>query len=592
MKGAGRRAAPAPRAAQIILLLGLALIGGGRADAVQTAGSVDRFQIEEGGVTLEISALRDDLVRVRAGLGALPEDASWAVPQAVRGRSQPLDLVQTAAGARLSTHTLRVFVEAKTLRLRIEDAQGHVVLDDAPGQALALGHDAADHGVHLRKSRPADVHYFGLGDKAGPLDRRGEAFALWNTDAFGFSESTDPLYKAIPFVLGVDESGRSFGLLFDNTWRSYFDFGRSERNVLAFGAEGGSVDYYVMAAAEPKAVVEAYAYLTGIAPLAPLWTLGFQQSRYSYGTDGEARAIARRLRSDRIPADALYLDIDYQDRNRPFTVSATAFPDLRRFIADLRQMDLRVVLITDLHVAAAPGQGYLPYDTGIAQQVFLRRPDGSPYVANVWPGPAVFPDFSRTHARDWWGGLYAGFLGAGASGFWNDMNEPAIFDVREKTMPLNVVHRIEEPGFAVRDASHAEMHNVYGMLNSRATYEGLLRLAPDRRPFVLTRASYAGGQRYAATWTGDNTSSWNHLRLSVSMLNNLGLSGFAYAGDDIGGFAGSGPSPTCSRAGSKSARSTRSFAIMPQRGRRPRNRGWADRSMKRSGAATSKRGIA
>jgi alpha-glucosidase len=499
---------------------------------------VDRYQLDRNGVTLQISALRDDIIRIRAGRGGLPEDASWAVPPAVRSRTQAMELSQTPTGVELRTRDLRVLIVRASLRLRIEDTQGHLVLDDAPGEALVF-----DRGIHLRKAMPLDAHYFGLGDKTGPLDRRGESFVLWNTDAGGFGESTDPVYKSIPFVLGVDETGRSFGLLFDNTWRSYFDFGKTERDTLAFGADAGPVDYYVMAAAEPKAVVQAYAYLTGAAPLAPLWSLGFQQSRYSYENESQARAVVDRLRADHIPADVLYLDIDYQDHNRPFTVSAEAFPDLPRLIADLESKDLRVVLITDLHIARLPDQGYRPYDTGVANDVFLKRPDGSPYVAEVWPGPAVFPDFSRERVRDWWGGLYADFVRSGVAGFWNDMNEPAIFNVREKTMPLDIVHRIEEAGFQSRDASHAEMHNVYGMLNSRATYEGLLRLAPDRRPFVLTRASFAGGQRYSATWTGDNTSSWNHLRLSVAMLNNLGVSGFAYCGDDIGGFEGAGPSP-------------------------------------------------
>ncbi len=499
---------------------------------------VDRYEVNRDGVALQITALRDDIIRVRAGAGGLGEDASWAVAAGVRGQHRPMDLTQHGSNDELRTRDLRLSVDRTTLRLRVEDASGGVVLEDAPGPALAF-----QRGVHLRKAMPAAMHYFGLGDKAGPLDRRGEAFTLWNTDAGGFGESTDPLYKAIPFVLGVAEAGGSFGLLFDNTWRSYFDFGKSERDVLAFGAEGGAVDYYVMAAAAPKGVVEAYAYLTGIAPLAPLWSLGFQQSRYSYATESEARGIAGRLRAERIPADVIYLDIDYQDRNRPFSVSSAAFPDLPRFIADLKAEDFRVVLITDLHIARAPGENYRPYDSGAAADLFLRRPDGSPYVAEVWPGAAVFPDFSREAAGVWWGGLYADFVRDGAAGFWNDMNEPAIFGVREKTMPLDTVHRIEEPGFAPRAASHAEMHNVYGMLNSRATFRGLLRLTPDVRPFVLTRASYAGGQRFAATWTGDNTSSWNHLRLSTAMLNNLGVSGFGYAGDDIGGFEGAGPSP-------------------------------------------------
>jgi alpha-glucosidase len=526
------------------LAAALAILCAGTAVGKGAGGEVERFEIRRNGVTMRISAPRDDIIRVRAAQGELGEDASWAVAPGVRSAVRPMRLMRDGAAAVLRTQAMVVRIDRMSLRLTILDAQGRVVLDDAPHRALEF--DAARArgrtGMRLRKQMPADAHYFGLGDKTGPLDRRGEAFTLWNTDAYGFGESTDPLYKSIPFVLGVLESGRSFGLFFDNTWRSYFDFGKSERDTLSFGAEGGAVDYYVTAAADPKGVLRAYAYLTGSAPLPALWTLGFQQSRYSYGSDAEVRAIADRLRTDHIPADAVYLDIDYQDRNRPFTVSAAAFPDLPKLVADLNAIDLRVVLITDLHIAEAPDQGYRPFDSGSAQGAFVRRPDGRPYVGEVWPGPSVFPDFSRARVREWWGGLYADFARAGVAGFWNDMNEPAIFKVREKTMPLDVVHRIEEPGFAARDASHAEIHNVYGMLNSRATYEGLLRLNPQQRPFVLTRASFAGGQRYAATWTGDNTSTWNHLRLSTAMIVNLGLSGFAYAGDDIGGYAGAGPS--------------------------------------------------
>ena len=516
----------------------LALVAVGLLVPAASSGAVDHFQVDRDGLKLDISAPRDDIIRVRAGLHALPEDASWAVSASVRRELQPMSVSESGSTVVLRTRSLVVRLDRVTLHLMIEDVQGNVVLADAPGPSLVLERTH----TRLRKLMPVDAHYFGLGDKTGPLDRRGGAFTLWDTDAFGFGEASDPLYKAIPFVLGVLETGRSFGLFFDSTWRSFFDFGKSERDTLSFGAEGGDVDYYVMAGPEPKSVVQAYAYLTGIAPLVPRWALGFQQSRYSYETEAEARAVVDRLRSDQIPADVLYLDIDYQDRNRPFTVSSKAFADLPRFVADLKTMDFHLVLITDLHIAAAPDQQYRPYDTGTSADVFLKRPDGSPYVAEVWPGKAVFPDFSRAPVRQWWGGLYRDFVGAGVAGFWNDMNEPAIFNVRDKTMPLDTVHRIDEPGFRPRAASHAEMHNVYGMLNSRATFEGLLSLTPEQRPFVLTRASYAGGQRYAATWTGDNTSSWNHLRLSVAMLNNLGLSGFGYSGDDIGGFAGAGPS--------------------------------------------------
>jgi alpha-glucosidase len=201
----------------------------------------------------------------------------------------------------------------------------------------------------------------------------------------------------------------------------------------------------------------------------------------------------------------------------------------------------KLVTITDLHVAYAPRDGYAPYDTGVAGNHFVHESDGSVFVGKVWPGPSVFPDFTDRKARTWWGTNFKAFLDAGVAGFWNDMNEPSVFNAIG-TMPSSVVHRIDSDEFGARNASHAEIHNVYGMENTRATYEGVKALRPDERPFVMTRASYAGGQRYAVTWTGDNSATWDHLRLMVHQLINLGLSGFSYSGADIGGFTG-GPSP-------------------------------------------------
>jgi alpha-glucosidase len=490
------------------------------------------------GITLAISAPRADIIRIRMGRPDLPEDASWALRPEVHGQTTPMAVTNDAQAVQLRTMAATVTMDAQTLAVTIGDAHGNAILSDAQA-----GVKISDGGFAIAKKIAAGTHYFGLGDKTGPLDRAGQSFTLWNTDSFGFGASTDPLYKSVPFFLGVNDSGQSFGFLLDNTWRSHFDFGKRDPGKLLIGADGGPIDYYVFVGPGPKAVLAQYAWLTGAAPLAPVWALGFQQSHYSYPTQSAALAIVDRLRADHVPADVLYLDIDYQDRYRPFTIDRAAFPDLPQLVSDLKAEHLRLVLITDLHIADAPDQSYAPYDSGKAADVFVKNPDGSDYVGTVWPGSAVFPDFSRARVRQWWGDLYAGFVSMGVAGFWNDMNEPAIFNVASKTMPLDTQHRIDEPGFKTRSASHAEIHNVYGMLNSRATYEGLLNLVPDRRPFVLTRASFAGGQRYAATWTGDNSSTWEHLHLSIPMLVNLGLSGFAYAGDDIGGFTGERPSP-------------------------------------------------
>ena len=496
------------------------------------------IEVRHAGMLLQVLALRGDVLRVRLSpTGELPEDASWAVPAEVRHQRVEVTPDASPDSVGFHTKTLNVRIERTTLRLSTTDLSGNVLQEDAEGWLPEFHSDA----FRVYKKMAMDEHYFGLGDKVGPLDRRGQSFRLWNTDAFCFQESTDPIYKSIPFFMTM-RAGRSMGFLLDNTWSTSFDFGKSERNTYSFGAEGGPIDYYIFYGPDPKQVVQTYAWLTGLPPLPPLWSLGFQQSRFSYETETRVREIASRLRADKIPSDVLYLDIDFQKEHRPFTVDTERFPHFEQMLSDLKREEFHVVAITDLHIARIPGAGYAPYDSGIAADNFVKNPDGSVYVGTVWPGPSVFPEFTQEKTRDWWGSLYKQFLSEGLAGFWNDMNEPSVFQTDNLTMPDNVQHRIDEPGFRPRTTKHLEIHNVYGMENSRATYEGLRKLEPDLRPFVLTRATYAGGQRYAATWTGDNTSSWDHLRLTTPMLLNLGLSGFGLSGADVGGFIGT-PGP-------------------------------------------------
>jgi alpha-glucosidase len=482
------------------------------------------------GVTLQVNALREDVLRVRMWRGdVVPEDASWAVLPEARTSSVPV----TAEARGFSTRALRVTVDDHLL-LSVTDLQGNVLQRDA---APVLWDGTR---FEVSKQRSFSDHFFGLGDKPGPLDRGGQAFTMWNTDAFGWQESTDPIYKSVPFFLDIKQ-GRALGVFLDNTWRTNFDFGRADETRYTFGSLNGPIDYYLLFGPDPKQVVTGWAWLTGPTPLPPLWALGFQQSRYTYFPETQLREIATRLRRDRIPSDVLWLDIDFQHENWPFTVNEKAFPNFKGMVKDLADEHFKLVVITDLHVAKQPNVGYAPYDSGIAGDHFVKNPDGSVYVGKVWPGPAVFPDFTQARTRQWWGGLFKDFVADGVAGFWNDMNEPAVFDGPGKTMPNDVQHRIDEPGFRKRTATHLEIHGIFGMQNARATEEGELALRPNERPFVMTRATYAGGQRYATTWTGDNSSTWNHLRMTIPQLVNLGLSGFSLAGADVGGFAGSPP---------------------------------------------------
>lgn len=509
---------------------------------LQSVNSSEHFgngvEIRSGSTIMQVTALREDVLRVRVGRdGRLPEDASWAVLPEARTKTAAVSIEDEPGVVGFQTTVLRVKVERATMRLRITDLNGTVIQEDAANRPIEF------HGPAFRvyKSMRPEEHYFGLGDKPGPLDRRDHAYSMWNTDSYGFQESTDPIYKAIPFFLTCFR-GMATGVLLDNTWRTSFDFGKESPDAYSFGSENGPLDYYILYGPDAKHALSAYTWLTGPTPLPPLWSLGFQQSRFSYHPESEVKAVADRLRADKVPVDAIYLDIDFQDHHRPFTVDQIQFPHFSQMIADLKKQDIHAVAITDLHIADLPNAQYAPYDSGIAGDHFVKNPDGSVYLGKVWPGPSVFPDFTRKSTREWWGSLYTQFVHDGVSGFWNDMNEPSIFDGPKMTMPNDVKHRIDEPGFQPRTTTHLEIHNLYGMENSRATYDGLLKLQPNQRPFVLTRASYAGGQRYAATWTGDNSSTWNHLRLTTPMLLNLGLSGFGLSGADVGGFIGS-PAP-------------------------------------------------
>lgn len=489
--------------------------------------------VRSGELAAEVTAIDERIVRIRiAPHGTFGEDASWAVEPAMRAHRAKAAVAEN----RLATSGMIVSVDPASLRISVTDAAGKAIVSDT----APLKMDGTRFVVSKALGRSERI--FAMGDKTGPLDRRGRTFVNWNTDFYGFKTGDDPIYKSIPFYISSGGAGGAYGLLLDNSWRSWFDLGHRDDDAISFGAQDGPITYYVIAGPSVRDVVRGYADLTGHSPLPPRWVLGYQQSRWSYMDESEVRTLAARLRQERVPTDVIWLDIDFQDRARPFTIDRKAFPGFEEMIADLKKDGIKTVTIADLHIANAANQGYRPYDDGMAKGMFVRLPSGQPYVAPVWPGPSVFPDFTWEPARKWWGDQLTGLVKAGAAGIWNDMNEPAIFESPTKTMPLDVRHRIAGSGFAPRETSHAEVHNVYGMENSRATYEGLRRLRPDERAFVLTRASFAGGQRYAATWTGDNSSSWDHLKLSVSQTLNLGLSGFAWTGADVGGFTG-GPTP-------------------------------------------------
>ncbi len=485
----------------------------------------DGAEITAGKAVIRITALSADVIRVRyAPDGTFPADHSFAV---VSGTGFEAPHVSFTDKYTMTTGSVIVAIHQAPFGLTFTDQSGRVLSSDAAQFPARF----TPSGFRIWKDMPEDEHYYGLGDKAVSEDRRQHAFTMWNTDAYAWEESTDPLYKSIPFMIGIRD-GKAYGLFLDNTWRTNFDMGKAARDNFSFGAEGGELNYYFINGPEPKKVLERYTALTGRTPLPPLFTLGYQQCRYSYYPEARVREVASEFRTLKIPADVIYLDIDYQDHYRPFTINRSYFPHFEQMIKDLGQQGWKVVAISDLHIAAVPG--YKPYDEGVKNSYFLKNPDGSNFIGPVWPGPSAFPDFTRPEVRQWYGSLYADFVKMGIRGFWNDMNEPSVFDRSDKTIPLDVL--------TADGRTQREIHNVMGMENVHATYDGVLKLAPDLRPFVLTRAAYAGAQRYAATWTGDNQATWNHMRLTLPTITGLGISGYAFVGVDVGGYKGN-PTP-------------------------------------------------
>ena len=374
-----------------------------------------------------------------------------------------------------------------------------------------------------------DVSLYGTGEVCGGLLRNGAVTEAWNTDAYGYGPWNPSLYQSHPWVLGVRPDGTAFGVLADTTYRCRIELSFD----IVFAAEGPEFPIYVFEGATPQAVLTRLTDFIGRMALPPKWALGYHQCRYSYYPDSTARWLANEFRTRDIPCDAIWFDIDYMDGYRIFTFDPSGFPDPQTLDANLEAEGFHTVWMID--PAPKIDAGYFVYDQGCAGDHWVLDAAGSWFTGDVWPGACHFPDFTQPQTRAWWSSLYAAFLAVGVDGVWNDMNEPAVFGGPNHSMPLDNQHR---GGGGLPAGPHTQYHNVYGMLMAQATREGVLAANPDKRPFVLSRASFIGGHRDAAMWTGDNIASWEHLGYSTPMVLNMGLSGQPFAGPDIGGYGG------------------------------------------------------
>lgn len=483
----------------------------------------DRVAVAAARGTLEISPHPSGALRVRIGRKKrLPEYQSLAV--VFPAETQPAASLRarpTKTGVAMRTRAAAVRLQFDPLALSFSDTKGPAFAAD-----LFLGFRGGQ--IVVRKKIGPEDRLYGLGEKTGWLDRRGRKYVMRNADVWrehpaGLGSATDPLYASFPFFI-VHNRRRAYGIFVDNPEFAEFDF--TGDDWLEFSAPADALNYYVLPGPTLPDVVRQYTDLTGRMPLPALWTLGYHQCRWGYASEADIRRVASELRNRNIPADGIWMDIDYMDGYRVFTWDKKDFPRPKQMIADLRRGGFRPVAIVDPGVKV--DDGYFLYDEGRAGDHFVKHPDGREYNGAVWPGPSAFPDFHRAATRAWWADHVRRWLAdTGLSGLWNDMNEPAARDI---TGPILDTRHDGRP--------HASARNTYALQMARATFDGMLARDPDSRPFILTRAAFSGMQTVSALWGGDNSSQWEHLAASLPMLMNLGLSGMPFVGVDIGGFGG------------------------------------------------------
>ncbi|AFN74005.1 Alpha-glucosidase [Melioribacter roseus P3M-2] len=422
----------------------------------------------------------------------------------------------------IATAELTLKIAKNPCRVSIYDKNNNLL--NADHKSFGVAFDGDD--IRCFKELNANEKFYGLGEKSDGLLKNGKQYTLWNTDFPGYDTRKDELYQSIPFFIGINNY-KAYGIFFDNPYKSHFNFGASNNRFYWFGAEKGEMDYYFIYGPDVKRVISDYTKLTGRMELPPKWAIGYQQSRYSYYPESSVRRVAQAFRDRKIPCDVLYLDIHYMEGYRVFTWNKERFPQPEKMLSDLEDMGFKVVPIIDPGVKADPD--YFVAKEGLENDLFAKYPDGEYYQGEVWPSWSYFPDFTKEETRKWWGDKLSLLLDQGVDGFWNDMNEPAVWGQNFPDIVL-----FDDNGFT---ATHKKIHNVYALSMARSTAEGLKRHS-NKRHFILTRAGYSGIQRYAAVWTGDNVANDEHLILACTMSLGMGLSGVPFIGSDVGGFIG------------------------------------------------------
>ncbi len=493
---------------------------------------VDKFYFTtENEVVLELTVLRDSVLRFRYGTREkLEPDFSYAISEeAIRGYNL-LELTEEEDFYIITTAKVVCKISKNDLRHSIYDKNGKLINEDEIGFHYEESFEYGGNIVKMSKKAQQKEAFYGMGDKPMHSNLRGKRVENWATDEYAFGKDKDPIYKSVPFYIGLHQEN-AYGIFFDNTFRTYFDFCQERHEVTSFWAQGGEMNYYFIYGPDMPQVVKSYTNLTGTGELPPLWALGYHQCKWSYYPEARVKEIAANFRKYQIPCDGIYLDIDYMDGFRCFTWNKEYFPNPKKMVKELEQDGFKTIVIIDPGIKI--DKDYWVYKEALEKDYFCKRADGPYMIGKVWPGECNFPDYTKPEVRKWWSGLFKELISEiGVKGVWNDMNEPAVMEVPNKTFPDDVRHDYDG-----HPCSHRKAHNIYGTQMARATYEGVKKYAYPKRPFVITRSAYSGAQRYGSSWTGDNVATWEHLWVANVQVQRMCISGMSFTGTDIGGFA-------------------------------------------------------
>jgi len=485
-------------------------------------------------VILHVTVIRDSVIRFRyTTTGLFNKDFSYAITKYASRGYNKLEVTEDDKNYIITTSKLICHISKADTRSSIFDAKtNELICEDELGFHWEESYEFGGDIVKMSKISHSSEAYYGMGDKPVDNNLKGKRFENWVTDSYAFGKDTDPIYKAIPFYTGLLDNKKAYGIFFDNTFRSFFDFCHERRNITSFWAQGGEMNYYFFYGPDMSEVVANYTDLTGKPHEMPaLWTLGYHQCKWSYFPESKVKEITSKFRELQIPCDAIYLDIDYMEGFRCFTWNKEYFPEPKRMVKELADDGFKTIVIIDPGIKI--DEDYSVFKEGLEKDYFCKRADGPYMKGKVWPGECYFPDFTNPEVRDWWSDLFKELVeDIGVKGVWNDMNEPAVMDVPGKTFPNDVRHDYDD-----NPCSHFKAHNIYGMQMARATYQGLKKFSYPKRPFVITRAAYSGTQRYTSTWTGDNVATWEHLSIANIQAQRMCMSGYSFVGSDIGGFA-------------------------------------------------------